>query len=171
MGPTGLPAPGGLKRLMARPIRSRPTPSSPGGPAALAETLGPELDASAASIRDLLELVRLLEERGVLRFSADVLRSEDRLVAVLTDRLDPVSIRRAVQNLEVLVRTFERLDPTTLAALTGGLPAALEEAHRAEGAPPMGLLEIATAVRDPEVNRGVRMVLGLLRGIGRRAGP
>ena len=156
---------------MARPIRSRPAPSSGSRPAALAETLGPELDASATSIRELLELARLLDERGVLRFSSDVLRSEDRLVGVLTDRLDPASIRRAVRNLEVLVRTFERLDPKTLAALTSGVPAALEEAHRAEGDRPMGLLEIATAVRDPEVNRGVRMVLGLLRGIGRSAGP
>ncbi len=151
---------------MARPISARP---SRGGSTAWNEALAPELAASAEAIRQLLELVRLLDERGVLRFSSDLLREEDRVVAVLTDRLSARDVRRAVRNLEVLVKTFRDLDPGTLGALARGVPTALTEAHRAERDRPMGIFEIVSTLRDPEVNRGVRMVLGFLRGIGRNA--
>ncbi len=154
---------------MARPIRARPTVPSGAGTTPGVDAIASDLGASAESIRELLALVRLLEERGVLRFSSDLLRSQDRVIEVLTDRIDPATLGRSLRNLEVLLHAFERLDPATLAALAGGVPAALEEARRAEADRPMGLLEIATTLRDPEVNRGVRMMLGFLRGIGRSA--
>ncbi len=153
---------------MACPISTRPARSPP---IEWSEALAPELAESAAAIRELLELVRLLDERGVLRFSSDLLREEDRVVAVLTDRLSAGDVRRAIRNLEVLVKTFRDLDPGTLGALARGMPAALSEAHRAERDRPMGIFEIVSTLRDPEVNRGVRMVLGFLRGIGRDAPP
>jgi uncharacterized protein YjgD (DUF1641 family) len=150
---------------MARPIRTRPVPD--GGPDSLAAALGPELEESAASIRELLELIRLLDERGFLRFSTDLLREEDRVVEVLSKRVHPGDLRRAVANLEVLVRTFREIDPTALAGLAQAVPSALVEAHRAESDAPMGLFEMLSVLREPEVNRGVRMVLGFLRGVGR----
>jgi uncharacterized protein YjgD (DUF1641 family) len=151
---------------MARPIRTRPAAADVSVDT-VAETLAPDLEASAESIRDLLELIRLLDERGFLRFSADLLREEDRVVEVLSERFRPEDLRRAVANLEVLVRTFRDIDPTTLGAIARAVPAALVESHRAESDAPMGLFEMLSVLREPEVNRGVRMVLGFLRGVGR----
>lgn len=153
---------------MARPIRVRPTPTEP---STWEEVLEPEITTSAESVRELLELVRLLDERGLLRFANDVLREEDRVVEVVTRRIEADDLRKAIRNLEVLVRTFRALDPATLGALAQGVPAALDESHRAERDRPVGILEIISLLRDPEVNRGVRMVLGFLRGIGRGPAP
>jgi|GEM_PF-3097165 len=150
---------------MARPIRVRPTRSSE--EEAVTETLAPELAASSESLRALLELLQLLDERGILRFTTDLLREEERVLEVVSERFRPEDLRRAVRNLEVLLRTFRDLDPGTLGALAHDVPAALEEAHRAERDRPIGIFEIVSTLRDPEVNRGVRMVLGFLRGIGR----
>jgi uncharacterized protein YjgD (DUF1641 family) len=154
---------------MARPIRARPRPTAPpaGSPS---EALAPDLEASVGSLRELLELIRLLDERGFLRFSTDLLREEDRVVEVITDRFHPGDVRRAMKNLEVLVRTFQNLDPTTLSAIAQSVPSAFQEAQKAQGDRTIGLFEIMTTLRDPEVNRGVRMVLGFLRGIGRESG-
>jgi uncharacterized protein YjgD (DUF1641 family) len=150
---------------MARPIRARP--EAPTGPEIVAtRTLATDLAATDESVRELLELVRLLDERGLLRFASDLLREEDRVVAVLSDRVPPDGVRRAMRNLEVLVKTFRDIDPKTLDALARGVPGALEAARRAQGDEPLGILAILRVLRDPEVNRGVRMVLGFLRGIG-----
>lgn len=149
---------------MARPIRTRPEPDAAG---AWPEELAPELAESAASLREFLELLRLLDERGVLRFASDLLREEDRVLDVVTERVPPDDFRRAVRNLEVVVRTFRDLDPATLSALAGSVPGAVREARRAEADPAMGVLAIVRTLRDPDVNRGVRMLLGFLRGIGR----
>lgn len=154
---------------MARAIRARPSAPTV-SPATTGALLDVELTESADALRQVLELLRLLDERGFLRFSVDLLREEDRVVEVVSTRFRPEDLRRAVANLEVLVRTFRDIDPGTLGALARGVPAALQESRRAEGDRPMGLFEIASALRDPEVNRGVRMVLGFLRGIGRAAG-
>jgi uncharacterized protein YjgD (DUF1641 family) len=151
---------------MSRPIRARPLPSEPSA-GMVTEVLAPELDASADALRQLLELLRLLDERGFLRFSTDLLREEDRVVEVLSERFRPGDLRRAVGNLEVLVRTFRDVDPATLGAIARAVPSALVEAHRAESDPAMGLFEMVSTLRDPDVNRGVRMVLGFLRGVGR----
>jgi uncharacterized protein YjgD (DUF1641 family) len=154
---------------MARPIRLRPDPSEE--ETAIAEALAPELAVSKESLRDLLELIRLLDERGFLRFAADALREEDRVVEVVSERFRPEELRRILRNLGVLYRTFQDLDPETLGTLARGVPAALEEAHRAESDRQVGILDVVSALREPEVNRGVRMVLGFLRGIGRGSGP
>jgi uncharacterized protein YjgD (DUF1641 family) len=154
---------------MGRPIRVRPSSSGTLASSARA-ALDVDLENSADALRQLLELVRMLDERGFLRFSADLLREEDRVVEVVSTRFRPEDLRRSVANLEVLVRTFRDIDPETLGALAKGVPAALKESRRSESDRPMGLFEIASALRDPDVNRGVRMVLGFLRGIGTTAG-
>jgi uncharacterized protein YjgD (DUF1641 family) len=121
------------------------------------------------SLRELLELIRLLDERGFLRFSTDLLRAEDRVLEVVTERFHPGEVRRAMRNLEVLARTFRDLDPAILANLARSVPGALKEAQKAQGDRTIGLFEVMSTLRDPEVNRGVRMVLGFLRGIGRES--
>jgi uncharacterized protein YjgD (DUF1641 family) len=151
---------------MARPIRNRPPPEEASSDA-VTDLLAPDLEASAESLRQLLELVRLLDERGLLRFSTDLLREEDRVIEVLSERFRPEDLRRAVANLEVVVRTFRDIDPRTLGEIARAVPAALVEAHRAESDAPMGLFEMLSVLREPDVNRGVRMVLGFLRGVGR----
>jgi uncharacterized protein YjgD (DUF1641 family) len=149
---------------MAKAIAQRPST----GPAesTLADLAG-ELEASRESIREMLELIRLLDERGLLRFSTDLLREEDRVLEVVASRFPPAEVRRAVRNLEVLVQTLRDVDPSTLQALARGIPAGLDEARRAEPDRTIGILAILSALKDPEVNRGVRMILGFLKGVGR----
>jgi uncharacterized protein YjgD (DUF1641 family) len=154
---------------MARPIRARPSVSEEEVP--VTEALSPELASTRESLRELLELIRLLDERGFLRFATDLLREEDRVVEAVSQRFRPEEVRRAVRNFEVLYRTFQDLDPETLGALARDVPTALAEAHRAEGDRPIGIFEVVNTLRDPEVNRGARMVLGFLRGIGRAPAP
>ncbi len=153
---------------MARPIRARPAPSG-ASLGTLNDALGPELGASVEPLRELLSLVRLLGERGILRFSADLLREEDRVIEVVSERFRPEELRRAVANLEVVVRAFRDLDPDALGRFARGVPPGLLEAQRSEASAPLGVFEMLSVLQEPDVNRGVRMVLGFLRGVGRSA--
>lgn len=155
---------------MAKPIRAGAFDADEGRPVPVTEVLSPEIDAASAALRELLELIRLLDDRGFLRFATDLLRSEDRVVEVLAERVPAEELRRAAHNLWVVLRTFREVDPLTLGALARGIPTAFDEARKAETEGPIGLLDVLSSLRDPEVNRGVRMLLGFLRGFGRTAG-
>jgi uncharacterized protein YjgD (DUF1641 family) len=153
---------------MARAIRQRP-PARTEERGTPTELLANDLEGSVESLRSFLELLRLLDERGLLRFSTGLLKEEEHVISVLTERLEPGEVRATLRNVEVLVRAFRDVDPETLRGLASGVPRALEEAHRAQEDRPVGWLEVMSTLRDPDVNRGVRMVLGFLRGIGQAA--
>ena len=152
---------------MARAIRVPPAEASGVEESRPAPNLSSELAEATEAVRAFLELLRGLEERGYLRFANDFLRSEDRIVQVLTERIDPAELRRTVQGLRTLLSSFGEVDRDLVGQLSKRLSPALGEAMKAEEGPPVGFLEVVNALNDPEVNRGVRMVLGFLRGIGR----
>ncbi len=118
-----------------------------------------------------LALVRALDERGLLRFATDVVTEEERVVAVVTDRLPPDAVRSALENARAVLAGLRDLDPETLTLLSAAIPRGLREAREAEHGRPIGWLELATTLRDPDVNRGLRMLLGFLRGVGRASRP
>ena len=152
---------------MARALRSAPEVPSEPHPGEAPGALGTEIAGSTEAIRAILEILRDLEERGFLRFANDLLRSEDRVVKVLTERVDPGEVRRTVQGLRTLLASMGAVDSGLVARVSERLAPGLEEALRAEGGPPVGFLEVVSALNDPEVNRGIRMLLGFLRGVGR----
>ncbi len=156
---------------MARPIRSRPAASETSTAVGLSEELGPDLAASADSLRALLALLRLLDEKGLLRLGHDLLREEDRVVEVLTQRLPASDVRGAMRAATALAAALRDVDSATLAAWTARVPRALAEAERAASGPPVGPVEVLAALNDPDFNRGVRLTLGFLRGAGRSPGP
>ena len=153
---------------MAKAISARPQPPANGSRRSRAGPALPEsLEASADSLRGLLELIRLLDEKGYLRLGTDVLRSEDRMISVLTERVDPADVRALVRSVQRLGAVLGPVDPEAARWLGRRLPNALVGARHGETEPPLAALDIVKALGEPEVNRGVRMVLGFLRGFGR----
>lgn len=152
---------------MARPIRTRPIAHVEATPTAPPTRLSRELEDSAGSLAALLDLVRLLDERGVLRLGSDLLRQQDRVVEVFTERLDPTEVRALLRAARSLADVVRKVDARTLESLAGRIPAALREGERSLKDAPVGPFDVIAALGDPDVNRGVRMLLGFLRGLGR----
>ncbi len=153
---------------MAKAISTRPLPPANGSRRArTGASVSEALDASADSLRNLLELIRLLDEKGFLRLGTDVLRSEDRMISVLTERVDPADVRALVRSVQRLGAVLGPVEPEAARWLGRRLPNALQGARQGEAEPPLAALDILKALSEPDVNRGVRMVLGFLRGIGR----
>lgn len=153
---------------MARAIRHRPT-AEVTAVAVPATTATP--DASADPLASLAEVVRLLDERGFLRFAEDLLREEERVVEVLVDRVPPQDVRAAWKAITVLIATLRKVEPATVERLSGSVAESIEEAERSARTPMVGFFDILATLNDPDVNRGVRMLLGALRGLGRGAAP
>ena len=151
---------------MSRPIRARAGATAEKKPSGPRPPLPTDLPNSEEALRDFLDLLRALEEGGYLRFANDLLRSEDRVVRVIAERLDPALVRQAIRGLRIFA-TLGEIDRDLADRFSRRLSPALAEALRAEETPPVGVMEILKALNDPEVNRGVRMLLGFLRGLGR----
>jgi len=131
-----------------------------------------ELEATEESLRHFLELIRLLDERGVLRLLSDLLEDNEELVRVSVDWLSRPENVRAIQNLRALARAVQEIDPAKLETVATSMARAVD---RAADVPVEGERRGAFAVLrqlgEPDVNRGFRVFLEFLRSLGQSGAP
>ena len=129
--------------------------------------LGDELAKDRDALAHFLELLRLLDEKGLLRLASDFAASNEELLRVGVDWLSRPGTLRAVQNLRVLLEAFERVDPQRLERLIAEVGHAAELAARV--GPPgrrAGPVALIRLLGDPETNRGLRVLLAALKDFG-----
>jgi uncharacterized protein YjgD (DUF1641 family) len=152
---------------VARPIHSV---ASEGHAEEVPEPIGvleDELTKDREAMLHFLELIRLLDEKGVLRIATDFAANNEELLRVSVDWLSRPGTLRAIQNLRVLLEALERIDPKRLEKLI------TEAGHAADLAsqvgPPgrrVGVLALLRQLGDPETNRGLRVLLAALKDFG-----
>lgn len=152
---------------MARAIRSIASEEPSGGSEKTTTILGEDLDRDRTALDHFLELLRLLDERGLLRLASDFAASNDDLLRVAVDWLTRPGTVRAVRNLRVLLEALERIDPKRLERLITEAGRAAEQASRvAPTERRVGTLALLRQLGDPETNRGLRVLLAALKEFG-----
>ncbi len=148
---------------MSEPIREVVRAGPPGSEVAPSV----EFEGSEESMRHFLELVRVLDERGVLRLVRDLVENNEELVRVALDWLSRPENIRAVENVRALVRAAERIDPARLEATGTALVRALDAAASApDDGRSRGALSVLRQLGEPDANRGLRILLEILRALG-----
>ena len=148
---------------VAEPIHQVAAPAAPSPPELLAE----EVQASKDAVANFLELLRVLDEQGLLRTMTDFLRSNEELLRFAADWLSRPRNLRAIQNLRTVLETLDRLDPPRLDRLLTEVTAAVERAAAVEPAGPrIGGFAVMRQLGDPETNRGLRVLLTALSEFG-----
>jgi uncharacterized protein YjgD (DUF1641 family) len=166
---------------MAKEITEIPPPSAGGSPelAARAKDSGEDSLAHLVEILELftrhqpslvraLEVLDLLEEKGWLPALTYLLREWRAVYSNLSDFLARPGVERYLRNVTALgFYTLAELDPdevkSAAVAINRGVRAAIA-ASRSDGK--VGILDLASEMRDDNVNRGFRAVLGFLHGVG-----
>jgi uncharacterized protein YjgD (DUF1641 family) len=152
---------------LARPIRTVEAPASP-------DELTRSLEGGARDpVRDqealthFLDLLRVLDERGVLRLLGDLASANEEILRVSVDRLSRPGTVRALQNLRVLWGALERIEPARLQRLVDDLDRAMDRGSRvAASERRLGALALLRELGEPQTNRGLRVLLAMLKEFG-----
>jgi uncharacterized protein YjgD (DUF1641 family) len=151
---------------MARATRVVETPET-STETLTAGDLGREVERDRESLTRFLELVRVLDESGTLRIISDFSAANEDVIRFGVEWLSRPGTRRAVQNLRLLLETFEKIDPARLERLIGEFGRAIERGLKVgPSGPPLGAFAMLRQLGDPDTNRGLRVLLAILKDFG-----
>jgi uncharacterized protein YjgD (DUF1641 family) len=109
------------------------------------------------------DLLQALEEHRVLEGLRLLVEGGSEALALLLNHWNRPENQRSLENLARLVQLITHLDARLIEGLNRGLQLASE---RTSTEPP-GTLELLRGFNDPEVRRGLYVLQGLLKGLGR----
>lgn len=119
----------------------------------------------------ILAAYDLLDEahrQGVLDALQGAIGARDKITGTIADyAAEPEGIN-ALRNLLALGKLFSTINPEPISRISKEAYTALEE-HRAEPKPPT-LWQLFKRLRHPDTRRGLSLVMGLLKGVGRASG-
>lgn len=123
---------------------------------------------SADALVEALELLRELHEHKVLHTLVRVVRGGEGLAFQGLEILNEPASVRAVRNLLELVKALGSIEPQALSTVTHALGEGVREgARRVEANERVGLGELLSLARDPDVALALGALVGVLRGFGK----
>jgi tRNA 2-thiouridine synthesizing protein E len=127
-----------------------------------------ELLAEAAPIlRDVMRVAteRLdeLDKRGYFAFGKELVAVGQRIV----EGFEPEDVRQLGDAVVTILRTVREMTQPEVLQIAGEASAALQHVDKVE---PIGILGMVKATRDDEVQRGMAVMMDLMRHVGKAAG-
>jgi uncharacterized protein YjgD (DUF1641 family) len=120
------------------------------------------------ALENMIALMQQLHDAGFLEAALSMVEARAQIAQTIIEQaLRPEAVRM-MQNLLAAAGTLTRIDPETTGDLARSLVAGMNAA-RAELAhgKPVTVFELARALGDPDVNRGIRFALTFLQGFGK----
>ena len=123
---------------------------------------------SADALLEALELLRELHEHKVLHTLVRLVQGGEGLSFQALEVLNEPGSVRALRNLLELVKLLGSIEPEAISTVSGaladGVRAGAERVRRRE---PVGLAELLSLSRDPDLGLALGAVVDVLRGFGR----
>ena len=146
---------------MARPIPFTPSPARA---ADSAERLAEALDKHTDALISALELLQLLDDRGVLNLLRGLVGAGDQIVGMLTAAAGAPESLRGMRNFVLLTKFFASIPPEVLNSL---VRAASEGAEREKAQRAPGLLQLLRRAGSEDSRHAMAVTLDLLESVGK----
>ncbi|MDI3257402.1 MAG: DUF1641 domain-containing protein [Kyrpidia sp.] len=148
---------------MAEPIRTVIRPSADDGQTRRQEIEGSEnlLAEYREELADVLDVVRVLHEKGLLRVVRDVVAAGEEILEILVNQIGSEGGKRLLKN---VVSAGGLLAAVDLQGMAGTAKVVTDGLRQAAGAEqwnrrPPGIMDLLRAMRDPDVVVGLLMML------------
>ncbi|GGE09122.1 hypothetical protein GCM10011571_08070 [Marinithermofilum abyssi] len=154
---------------MAKPIRDihrvEPTPEQVQAQAI--QDLIKAIADNRETILDLLEIVRQLQEMGVLAIIKGLLENRHDVGLIAIQQLNQPKMHHLLKNAVTLVQGLGEIEPVRVQKMFHGLSRGLEASEQvmSNGKTP-SLWEMAKYARDPAIRLSMATMLAILRGMG-----
>ncbi len=127
--------------------------------------------SDTAATEEFQRLLVLAHERGVLRALNHLLEEPDAALGTATDWATQPGNLAVVKHALLFYNTLQSIDPRAVQILLNGLDGAADAATKTpDDGRVLGFWGLLRALRDPDVNRGLRFLLRMAAGLGRGVG-
>lgn len=117
------------------------------------------------AILETIELLQGLHDRGILPLLNSLLAEGDKVLAIAMKEINKPQNSRVIENAVQLALMAGSLDLERLKPILDGVNAGLKEAAP-QTDEQTSLLNLLKALRDPEVQRAVTILISFLKGMG-----
>ncbi|KGP71170.1 DUF1641 domain-containing protein [Pontibacillus yanchengensis] len=127
-----------------------------------------EIADNGESLEKAIELIKALDEAGILEaLTALVKHKEDAIENIVTEA-NKERYTKVLENLSGFMFLLGEIDVSKVQELSTRLNQGMEGAiEGSEMEEKTSIMNLAKALRDPEINQGITMTLHFLKGIGR----
>ncbi|MCA0991581.1 DUF1641 domain-containing protein [Bacillus hwajinpoensis] len=120
------------------------------------------------ALLETLNVVGGMKERGILTLLNGMFGEGDRVLKVIVDLLNVPENTTALKNLMLLFGAAGKINVQDLEPLLLKVNAGIENvAEHSEGMEKTGYFDLLRALKDPEINRSLTILMTFLKGMGK----
>lgn len=151
-----------MAKAIRRIEREEPSPQERDAQA-LMEMMGAVAQHKAALV-SFLDILGELHEAGLLDIVRGLLKSRHQIGVIGLTQLNKSGAQHTIRNGMGLVQFLGRLDPDDLTRVLTAVGTGLQQAQPSPKG--MGMLGMIGALREPDVNASMSLLINFLRGMG-----
>lgn len=126
------------------------------------------LAKNKVAVLETIDLLGNLQERGILELLNGLFSQGDEVFRIAVQEMNKPNNARVVENLVGLASVLGSIDIGQLKGFTEKANNGLREATEGDsGDGPINLFQLLGALKDPEINRSIAMLLKFLKGMGK----
>lgn len=120
------------------------------------------------AILETMEIIGYLKQRGILDLVKGLLGQGDKVLDILVNTANMNENKNSIKNILLLLGTIGMINVTQLEPfllkLNAGVARVAESERQQDGK--TGYIGLARALKDPEINRAITLILEFLKGMG-----
>jgi uncharacterized protein YjgD (DUF1641 family) len=123
------------------------------------------------ALNKILEITGELNDAGVLDAVRAMVKAREKLTGIAVHQASREPVTNLINNAMKAAAVVTAIDPNTTARVMNSVKSGLDEAelHR-DNPKKIGVIKLAQAIFDPDINRSIRFGLNFLKGMGRDLG-
>lgn len=120
------------------------------------------------SLQKMIEIASELNNAGVLDAVTAMIKAREKLAEIAVTQASREPVTNLMNHLLNAVATLSSIDPAATEKLTKAMKNGIEEAELYRGNDDrVSILQVMTALNDPEVNQAVKYGMDFLKGMGK----
>lgn len=120
------------------------------------------------SLQKMIEIASELNDAGVLDAVAAMIKAREKLAEIAVTQASREPVTNLMNHLLNAVATLSSIDPAATEKLIKAMKNGIEEAELYRGNDDrVSILQVMTALNDPEVNQAVKYGMDFLKGMGK----
>lgn len=117
------------------------------------------------AIREMLELLDVLKESGLIPLVRGIVRNSDYILSEAADQLSSKKNANFVSNMLAIYSLFSSIDSSRLASFTESIAETLNNADSLRQQGSLGLLSLLNEMKDRDLSAGLRVVIAIIKGL------
>ncbi|MBA2876515.1 helical membrane plugin domain-containing protein [Thermaerobacillus caldiproteolyticus] len=133
------------------------------------EELKALLSEKEPAVSEILNILQELHESGILEAIYAMLKAKEDIAKILIEQANRKPVTTLVNNLMELSGVLTKIDPGITTKFLQSTALGITEAYEQlqTNGKKITLFELLSILRDPDVNRAIRFIISLLKGIGK----